>query len=1335
MTDSTQGTHDSRHGRVVTFYSYKGGTGRTMTLANAAWILAASGKRVLAVDWDLEAPGLSRFFHPFLDQDALATGGGVVDMINNYLERAYDGPTPELAEESGHAAVSSHAVSLDWDHFPEGGGIDFISAGRQNEDYSTILNGLNWDQFYQEFEGGTFLDALREQMRHGYDYTLIDSRTGLSDSSKICTQHLPDDLVVCFTLSDQSIDGAAGVARHIDSRFGDRNIRILPVPMRVDEGEKERADRGRAVARRRFRGLPREFSTVRPTEYWGAVEIPYRAFYAYEEVLATFGDEPGVPSTVLGACERLVGELTRGDVSRLPAMPAELREATAARFARRAVNGQVDSVFRLWYAIEDRMWADWVAYVLESAGYPVAASRIDGGPATPDEAAEPVSGDAGQELVSMPLLTRHFARTARAEEFWGPLPAGEPAGRRPRTLGLRLGAVQPGAPTGHSTPLDLSSPSLNAVRAAEQLVRHVGGDDEAVQQVTAALADADAPRYPGLRTLIVNLPSRNADFTGRAEELGRLRNRLTGRSGSPADGGAQALHGLGGVGKSQLALEYAYRYLPDYDVVWWVPAQRPGSITTELAELARVLDLRGSLSDTDASAAVRNALTEGVPHRRWLLVFDNAEDPATLREFLPGGEGHVIITSRNQVWNRDATELEVDVFTPEESVAHLRRRLPGLDAAQARRLAEALGDLPLAVEHAAAYLLLTGMSVATYLDLLDTYPSDMFGEAPETDYPLPIMTTFAASLDRLEAEWPAARRLLQMSVFLGPEAFSQALVFKSPEMFRALSAHDPRSRPPVQLLGGLVHAVRRLSLAKVDAQQDTIQVHRLLQSLLRMQLTEAERDEIRGEVQGVLAGQRPLGGEVEDPVNRAAFERIRPHLAACSAESSDRPEVRQLMIDLVRLQWRSGDFELGRAEADRIDALWSGTLGEDHEQTLALRCMRANLQRDLGEYQQSLELSRRTWERQCALFGEGDPGTLVTARGMAAGMRALGMYREALERDQKTYESLLGQFIEEDGEVLKLSHNLAIDYRLLGDSRSAQKFDERTERTHRLALGPAHSGTLRSQLYLARDKRDNGEIREAAVDLERLLGTYRASQGDDHPETLRAAKSFAVSLRVLGEYERAAELTRDTYARYVRRYGENHHDTWTCGLNLAADDWTVGNHKEALRRAEEVWEHFIRDLGELHPNTLGCSDNVAVYLRSPGASPQALRRAADLGEEATGQLTRQLGEEHPFTLCAEVNWAAARAELGDLAAAERSERSCLSRLVEVQSASHPDALACQSNLAVTLKALGRADEAQHLHDDAVRAFSRDRNFGGSHPETLRAEGWERISHVLELHSW
>lgn len=283
-----------RQGRVITFYSYKGGTGRTMALANTAWILAANGFRVLTVDWDLEAPGLAKFFHPFLDPAVLAGTTGMMDLIAEYREEAL---RPVEHEEGWHldfARVHPHALSLSWPLFPGGGSLDFLSAGQFNRDYSEAVTHLDWDIFYDRFDGGQFFDALKADMSKRYDYVLIDSRTGLSDIAEICTVQMPDDLVVCFTLSDQSIDGASRIAQHIHDRYRERGIRILPVPMRIDEGEKEKADAGRALARIRFDGLPAGLSGEELAHYWGSVEIPYRPFYAYEEILATFGDQ-GAP--------------------------------------------------------------------------------------------------------------------------------------------------------------------------------------------------------------------------------------------------------------------------------------------------------------------------------------------------------------------------------------------------------------------------------------------------------------------------------------------------------------------------------------------------------------------------------------------------------------------------------------------------------------------------------------------------------------------------------------------------------------------------------------------------------------------------------------------------------------------------------------------------------------------------------------------------------------------------------------------------------------------------------------------------------------------------------
>ena len=148
------GTDEGRNGHVVTFYSYKGGTGRTMALANVAWILAANGRRVLVADWDLESPGLHRFFHPFLAESAVRDASGIIDLIRDYEWSAARATSPDRVDQliSEHARVQLHALSLNW-AFPDGGNLDFLSPGRQNRDYAVTLGALDWDNFYAERKG------------------------------------------------------------------------------------------------------------------------------------------------------------------------------------------------------------------------------------------------------------------------------------------------------------------------------------------------------------------------------------------------------------------------------------------------------------------------------------------------------------------------------------------------------------------------------------------------------------------------------------------------------------------------------------------------------------------------------------------------------------------------------------------------------------------------------------------------------------------------------------------------------------------------------------------------------------------------------------------------------------------------------------------------------------------------------------------------------------------------------------------------------------------------------------------------------------------------------
>ncbi len=251
----------NRDGQVVTFYSYKGGTGRTMALANVAWILAANGKRVLVVDWDLESPGLYRFFNPFIDPGVL-TSTRRRHRPDPRVRVGHD-TRDRLGGRSWSATRACGVTRSRWTgHFPRRRNPR-LPVGRAAEpDYAGTLAEFDWDNFYQHQDGGQFFDALREDMRRHYDYTLDRQPDRAQRCRRICTIHLPDILVDCFTFSEQGIDGAAQVAGP-QTCAEQRPIRILPVPMRVDPAEKSKADAGRSWPMQRFDGLPLGMSRVR----------------------------------------------------------------------------------------------------------------------------------------------------------------------------------------------------------------------------------------------------------------------------------------------------------------------------------------------------------------------------------------------------------------------------------------------------------------------------------------------------------------------------------------------------------------------------------------------------------------------------------------------------------------------------------------------------------------------------------------------------------------------------------------------------------------------------------------------------------------------------------------------------------------------------------------------------------------------------------------------------------------------------------------------------------------------------------------------------------------
>ncbi|MGH6653989.1 MAG: FxSxx-COOH system tetratricopeptide repeat protein, partial [Actinocrinis sp.] len=1068
----------TEHGRVVTFYSYKGGTGRTMALANTAWILAANGRRVLVADWDLESPGLHRFFRPFLDPAAIAATPGIIDMIREYQWATLRNEQRALDWHRDYARVQKYALSLGWD-FPDGGRLDFLSAGRQNRDYSSSVAMIDWDAFYAEHGGGLYFDALREDMRENYDYTLIDSRTGLSDVADICTVHLPDILVDCFTLSEQGIDGAAAIARDIVEQYPERGIRILPVPMRIDDGEKEKADAGRAQARARFEGFPNQTAPQDAGRYWGSVEVPYRPFYAYEETLATFGDPPGLPNSVLSALERLTSWITDGAVASLPPLNEPERLRVLSSFARRRPPSASDLL--LSYVPEDRMWAEWVNAVLTAAGFTVVL--IDSSTPRPAELGEPV------RHRSVVIVSQAYARSAQALDFARAVAETDPSGNRRQLVPVMVSDVRPTPPLTDRLAADLSGADPDrAIGALMQAVDYTG-----------PLPEVFTVRYPGSIPPVWNVQPRNVGFTGRNTVLEHLRDQL-GRSPLSVVLPV-ALHGLGGVGKTQVALEYAHRFKADYDLVWWIDAEQPDQINRSLAELAARLGIRVGESYTDAAREARELLRTGKPYQRWLLIFDNADDPNDLRDYLPtgGGLGHILITSRNQTWTTVADPLEIDVFVRAESMEHLVRRVPTLDPPGAQQLAEVLGDLPLAVELAAAWLADTGAPVGQYLDMLQRESTTkVLSLSQASGYPRNLEATWKISLDRLAERSKAAVYLLKLCSYFAPE-ISVELIYR-PQTIEALVPLDGSLRVPL-MLGRITQEISKLALAKVDLQGSSIQIHRLVQSYLRDQMDAAEQSDIVHRVHHILASARPTRGDTDDPRNWPAYQVIWPHLGPSQAVTCDEEPVRQLLIDRVRFLWKSGDFERGLALADQLDESWTASLagrtaqaqaGQEQEllrrQLLHLRFHIANIRRSQGEFEAAGDIDRATLEEQRHVLPPDDLHTLMTAGGLAADLRALGRFSESLAMDRSTYESLKEIFGEDHERTLAAANNLAVSYRLVGDCFTAREIDSDTLERRRTVLGPNHPYALYSATNLARDLREVGEY-QRSIDLLRAAYT------------------------------------------------------------------------------------------------------------------------------------------------------------------------------------------------------------------------------------------------------
>lgn len=1318
----------SRVGQIVTFYSFKGGTGRTMALANVAWILAANGKRVLIADWDLESPGLHRFFQPFMDART-SDRPGIVDLVRRYAWAMADA---EIDPEALHRAKSSkeaalpainakidehigrldgYVIPLSW-QFPADGALHFLSPGKQNNgDYQATLSSLNWDNFYENLYGDRFMTVLRTFLKSRYDYVLIDSRTGHGDVADICTVHLPDIVIDCFTLTNQGIDGAALIAGEIPDH-SDRDITILPIPMRIDHAQKEKVDAGLKYAALKFEGLPAAMSEEERREYWDRVEVPYRPLYAYEETLATFFDRPGSQNGLLPYYERIAGLITGGEITSLPPREEWLRLRTRLLFSRTQSPNLGEVV--LDFSPEDQLWAEWVAGVLANAE--VNAHWVDEMPASPDDSEDP-------ETVAQTVAIVSEWYAARLHES------------PPATLpDLLISVTEARVPAALGDVPVVFLAGLPENRAAEMLIDRFNGRRPAESETgTSTLS------YPGGdRVQVQNIPTRNPNFSGRDRDLRQLRDEL--RTRRMAVFQPLTLHGLGGVGKTQVALEYAHRFRADYDIIWWMDCGQAQYVDASLADLGQQLREQFGVSVpeeggvTEVCQQVLRTLSDGLPDKRWLLIYDNAEDVGQLTPLLPGGGGHVLITSQSEEWQDIGTSLEVDKFLPGESVSHLRRRLRGITEADAARIAGVLQDIPLAVAAAGALLALTGMSVEEYLERLEqqqtpTYPAGH----PLNAYPSGVAKAWNLSLNELETRSAAAARLLGICSVMAPQ-ISQDLV-NSQAMAETLRALDPTISEQA-MIARLTRQIDLLALIKVDNNNRQIHLHRVVQAVVRDRMSDDETAAARHAVHRMVVDARPEG-DVDDPQTWRRYRAIWPHLSPSMAMWSADTRVRQLLIERVRYLRQRDDLERGKRRAEEIQRAWRSMLSgigdpelpgssrmvtgkPDPEtaeslrrQLLRLQFNLANIVRDLAEFDEAKKVDQEVLEGQMQLLGPEHLHTLQTRSSLAGDMRALGDYQAALDLDKVTYESSREVFGDEYRGTLNAAHNLALSYLLTGRFRQALAQDRLTLERRASVLGPTNPRTLNSGSAVARDLLEAGRYAEAVSRMEAVWAQCVETLGDNDRKTLNARLLLGVALRCAGHADKANDHIELARLGLTRGFGRDSTDALAARLSQALNLLAMGHHRQARLAAEEVLMVYEDRVGDSHPHSLICRLDIATALCHDEDFVSARAEA----ETAANGLRDRLGDDHPYTLAAHMVVATVLARQGDLAGARALEERVVSGRERVLREDHPDTLRCRANLLLTEQELG-VEGAAGKRQQVLAALGT--SIGSEHPDVTTA---------------
>jgi tetratricopeptide (TPR) repeat protein len=849
----------------------------------------------------------------------------------------------------------------------------------------------------------------------------------------------------------------------------------------------------------------------------------------------------------------------------------------------------------------------------------------------------------------------------------------------------------------------------------EKLYRRITGQPLVVKPELGTIQSLPPrPRQQSFAPLnLWNVPhERNPAFTGRSEILEALRAKLQKNK-------REVLSGLGGIGKTQIAAEYAHRHRNEYSAVFWIFADSEQSLSTGFVSIAKQLDLpeKDNAEQASITAAVRRWLDE---HDDWLLIFDNADQPELLRAFLPQqGRGHILLTSRAHVFHSlgIVKPLEIHELQPAEARGFLLKRTgregASNEIAEVDALAKQFGYLPLVLEQAGAFILEREASFANYLASFRKRRSDflkqhkpVLGTSHE-----PLATTWRLNFEQVE-RFPASADLLRLSAFLAPDAIPLELLEKGvAEVSGPLASKLNDAKDDPLAVDEVLKPLMDYSLIRRNLETRSYSIHPLVQEVMRDQMTLELQKSLAETVVDIVDATFP---DVEFG-NWPDCERLIGHALACANN-----------IDLFKIESETAACLLNQAayyfsERAQYEAseplyrlgleIFEKVLGPNHDNTASCLSNLALLYDNQCRYEEAEPLHLRALEIRETVRGADHPDTALSLNNLAGLYYYQGKYEEAeplYRRALKIYENVPG--LEHPGAAFTMN-NLAELYIGQGKYREAEPLLRLALENKEKMLGPAHPQTALNLNNLAGLCRHLGKYEEAESLYRRALEITERAWGRDHPRTAGSLSNLASLYDSQGKHEKAEPMHLRALEITEKVLGPVHPHTALSLNNLAGLYRDQGRYEEAELLCRRTLEITETTMGPVHPHTALSLNNLAGLYHVQGKYGEAeplYRRSLTIDEKV-------LGLEHPDTASDLNNLAMLYADQGRYEEAEPLYRRALEIRDKALGPEHPDTADSMNNLAELYRQQSTYSEAEPLHRRALEI--REKAQGQEHPDT------------------